>query len=250
MTGSSPGVGLGVGVASGVGIGVAVGTRVAVGAGVSVAVGIGVEVRSGIGVADAVGTRVAVGTGVSVAVGIGVEVRSGVGVADAVAIGALVGTSVGVRVGVVDAVAVGNTATGVAAGAGAHAANNMLRHTALALLESRGFIFSDPIHLKKPHPSRYTTNFGNVVLNLLGTCHHKLPLFPDHPPPGLVLDLDLVQAPVEPIAGHQLLVRPHLDNLATFQDDDDICTADRGQAMRDDNGRPAHQQAFQCLLDQ
>jgi hypothetical protein len=58
-----------------------------------------------------------------------------------------------VRVGVADAVAVavavGNIATGVAVGAGAHAANNMLKHTTLALLKSRGFIFPDPIHLKK-----------------------------------------------------------------------------------------------------
>jgi hypothetical protein len=153
MTGPSLGVGLGVDVASCVGIGVGVVVDVGVAVGLGVGTAVGVEVCSGVGVAVAVGTRVAVGTGVSVAVGIGVEVRSGVGVADAVATGVLVGTSAGVRVGMADAVAVavavGNTATDVTVGAGAHAANNMLKHTTLTLPESRGFIFSDPIHLKK-----------------------------------------------------------------------------------------------------
>ncbi len=88
------------------------------------------------------------GVDVGMAVGTGVEVGSAVDVTDAVGVKVLVGIIGGVRVGVAEAstvgVAAGNTATGVAVGADAHAANSkMLKHTTLALIENGGFILSN-----------------------------------------------------------------------------------------------------------
>ena len=112
-------------------------------AGPSAGVGLGVGATVCVGI----GGGVVVGVGVGVAVGIGVEVGSGVGVADAVGARVLVGIAAGVRVGVADAIAVGvvvgDMAIGVSVGARAHAANSKrIKHTTLALHESRRFIFS------------------------------------------------------------------------------------------------------------
>lgn len=76
-----------------------------------------------VGLGVLVGVAVCVGVGVGVAVGVGVEVR--VGVADAV----------------IGGVAVGNIATGVAFGAGTHAANKIPKHATILLFRTRGLIF-------------------------------------------------------------------------------------------------------------
>ena len=129
----------------------------------------GVGLGGGATVCVGIGVGVVVGVGVGVAVGIGVEVGSGVGVADAVGARVLVGIAAGVRVGVADAIAVGvvvgDMAIGVSVGAGAHAANSKrLKHTTLALHESRASIFPDPFG----HESTNLRAYESTIVHL---CH-------------------------------------------------------------------------------
>ena len=56
--------------------------------------------------------------------------------------------------------------------------------------------------------------------------------------------------PVQPVLGHQLLVRPLFHDPPVLQHDNLVGVANSRQTMGDDDGRPTDHQPLQCLLDQ
>ena len=54
---------------------------------------------------------------------------------------------------------------------------------------------------------------------------------------GALLGLDLTQASVEAVVGHQLFVGAPLDDAALLRHEDGVRVADGGEAMGDDDGR-------------
>ena len=62
-------------------------------------------------------------------------------------------------------------------------------------------------------------------------------------------ELGLVEAPVGAVGVEKLSVGALFDDAAFFHDDDDVGVANRGQAVRDDEGRAALAQGVHGLLD-
>ena len=55
---------------------------------------------------------------------------------------------------------------------------------------------------------------------------------------------------IEAAVRHELFVRALFDDLPLIQDDHPICPSNRAQPMRDHQGRPAHHQALERLLNE
>src|SRR5690349_2369293 len=62
-------------------------------------------------------------------------------------------------------------------------------------------------------------------------------------------DLPARQIEVQTARGHQLVVRPLLDDRSFFENDDLVRVADRAQAMRDHDRAPAAHQPRHVLLN-